>query len=543
MMNKELFNNPYTFLVIALVLFLPVFLINLGDQPIIEDEAIRSLVAFEMHKSGDYITPTIGGDQYLRKPPLYNWLIAASFTLTGNYNETSIRLPMIISLFLFGLSIFLLIKKELGTKMGAINALIFITLGRIVFFESLHGLIDIAFSWLTYLFFMLSYFFFKDKKYLSLFVTAYIITSITWLMKGLPSLVFLGTSLLVLFISNKKFKVLFSWKHFAGIFIFLLIIGIYYLIYFSRNDVSPQELFQTLLGQTTRRTAIRFGWWITIKHLFIFPFEMFYHFLPWSILVLVFFVKDARKRIFSHPFLKYNFLLLVFNVIVYWTSPEVHPRYILMLTPLFFTLVTWIYFKEKNNNNKMIRIPEYIFGLLLIMSCIAPYASLFIEETKNIDHIWLITILFFLSMVTLTFFYWKKVLMRLFWLSVAILVIRLGFDFIILPTRQLNTNEVEGKESAFELAKQTKEMPLVLYWNPDFEPSFYDKRNIIRNRYLYWLSVARDEMITIHLEINPDTIYIADENHIADRPVSIIGSFDQKLDDTKTLKLVTLSGD
>lgn len=526
MRRKEILNNPYFFLALALVLYFPAFLINIGDQPIIEDEAIRSLVAFEMDKSGDYITPTIGGDQYLRKPPLYNWLIVGSYKLFGNYSEMAIRFPMIISLLVFGLTIFFVVKKEMGVKMGVLNALIFITLGRVIFFESLHGLIDIAFSWLTYLFFMLSYIYFKRKQFLALFIVAYFIASITWMMKGFPSLVFLGITLLVLFISNKQFKMLFNWRHFAGIFVFILIVGGYYIIYFSRNDIEPGYLLNTLLGQTTRRTVLRFGWLITLKHLFTFPFEMFYHFLPWSVLWILLFVKGTFKKILSHPFLKYQLLVLVFNIIVYWSSPEVHPRYLLMLVPLLFTMITYIYYEEKEKNTKLIRVIEYIFGILLVLSVILPYISIFNDKTSPIDHILLISILLSLVMFVITVFYWKEVKMRLFWLAIALFAIRIGFDLIILPTRQQNSKEVTLKNNACELAKQIKGETINCYWNPEFENDPYYNRNPLLIRYQFYLSVAKDEIISITSEKKPGQLYLSKQEQIESLPVLNIEEVD-----------------
>ena len=53
----------------------------------IDDEAIRSLVAQEMLWSGNYVAPTMHGDTYLNKPPLWNWILAISFYLHGEASE------------------------------------------------------------------------------------------------------------------------------------------------------------------------------------------------------------------------------------------------------------------------------------------------------------------------------------------------------------------------------------------------------------------------------------------------------------------------
>ena len=75
-MNKKFF-------LLALALLPAALLIHLGVMVFIDDEAIRALVAQEMLWSGNYISPTMHGDIYLNKPPLFNWVLALSFTVFG----------------------------------------------------------------------------------------------------------------------------------------------------------------------------------------------------------------------------------------------------------------------------------------------------------------------------------------------------------------------------------------------------------------------------------------------------------------------------
>ncbi len=248
-------------LLAAILLFsIPAFFVNLGLQPLIPVEAIRALVAQEMIHSGDYLTPTLSGDIYLKKPPLYNWFIVASFQLSGWQNEFFMRLPMVFFMFIFTFSIFKLLENERGRHQAILVALLFLTNGRILFYESLHGLIDITFSWLVFLFFVLSYRLMQRGRHLSMYLVGYGLMALGYLMKGLPSLVFIAITLLVLHGMHGKLKMLFSWRHMAGIALFVLIVGSYYLSYFARNTVEPGEVFRVLLGETTRRTALRFGW-------------------------------------------------------------------------------------------------------------------------------------------------------------------------------------------------------------------------------------------------------------------------------------------
>ena len=76
-------NKPLYFSWYWQALFFPAYLINLNMVQMIRDEAIRAIVAFEMIQSGDFITPTIGGEPYLMKPPLFNWILAFSSSSQG----------------------------------------------------------------------------------------------------------------------------------------------------------------------------------------------------------------------------------------------------------------------------------------------------------------------------------------------------------------------------------------------------------------------------------------------------------------------------
>ncbi len=75
----------------ALALVGALFFLRLGDRPFRNpDEGRYAEIAHEMVASGDWVKPTVFGLGYLRKPPLFYWLIATSFRLFGE-NELSAR--------------------------------------------------------------------------------------------------------------------------------------------------------------------------------------------------------------------------------------------------------------------------------------------------------------------------------------------------------------------------------------------------------------------------------------------------------------------
>lgn len=534
-MTNRRFSTIQIIVFLTILLALPAFLIYLGLMPFIPDEAIRALVSMEMVQSGDYLTPTIGGDLYLKKPPLYNWIIALFFQVSGQYNEFFMRLPVVIFLFCYTLAIYHFVKKEMGTRMGILVALMFLTNGRVLYYESLHGLIDITFSWLTYLFFMFSYRFMQRRQYLALFLVAYGITAVSFLMKGLPSLVFLAITLLVLFISHRRFTMLFNWRHFCGIGLLVVVVGLYYFMYFNNNDISVDSLFSTLLGETTRRTVLRFGWERTIGHLFTFPFEMFYHFLPWTILVVLLFIKGSIRKIKSHPFLRYNALIILFNVVVYWTSPEVHPRYILMLIPPLLTILVYLY---NDLNERKSRIPdwiEYLLGMVLVILTLGMLTPLFVDPTRQFPLIGLTSISLLAILGLITFKFWQQPSIRLFWIIPALLVIRIGFNLLILPSRYLEAKEVRSREIARAVGKETGGHPLYIWWNPANTPDPYYGKRRTEYAYMFYVAAERKEQLLFRSKMQPGAFYIAREEDVRGLAADTIRDITPPDDDGKLL--------
>jgi 4-amino-4-deoxy-L-arabinose transferase-like glycosyltransferase len=512
----------YLFAALAAALFIPAYLINLNMVQMIRDEAIRAIVAFEMLQKNDFITPTIGGEPYLMKPPLFNWILAAFFNISGSYSETVIRMPVILTIMLFSATIFLFTKKEFGNRIALVNALAFATYGRIIFYESLHGLIDMTFSWLTYIFFMSSWYFFKRKKYLTLFLVAYSITIISYLLKGLPSLYFTAVTLLVLFIQGKQFKMLLNWRHFLGIGLLLLVLGGYYWLYFERNSLEPGQLFDVLTGEVTRRTVVRFGIWRTIRHLFTYPFENLYHFAPWSALVILFFRKGSFRFIKENEYLRYLALVFIFNIIPYWTSPESYARYILMLVPLAMTIMLAFYFnheKSKNWNNKTV---DYFFGGIIGISSLAGIALMLVPVTRDLPGIITVSVMMFLAMAIISYFYWKQNAWRLLWMAIAMLVIRIGFDYTIIPSWEKTHPVVATKQLAADLAKETAGQKLYVYWNPAFKPDPYFQYRYNNEIFTYYLSTFRGEITYVNTEQIPGPLYLAQWEHLVNQKFTVI---------------------
>ena len=98
-------------LLVGLCLLLIASGIGLRD-PWPADEPRFALIARDMVASGNWLFPKVGGDLYADKPPLFFWLIAACYLLTG-----SLRVSFLLPSLLAGIGTVLLVY-DLGGGCG-----------------------------------------------------------------------------------------------------------------------------------------------------------------------------------------------------------------------------------------------------------------------------------------------------------------------------------------------------------------------------------------------------------------------------------------
>jgi len=289
------------------------------------------------------------------------------------------------------------------------------------------------------------YYFGIKKQYYKLFLSAYFFASLAFLMKALPSLVFLGISLLVWFVSKRDFKRLFSWQHIAGFSLMILLVG-GYLFAYSR-DYSLKEYFSTLWSESSKRTFIDNDIWESIKHIFQFPFQFIYHFLPWTLLLPLLLWKKNRAAIWENELSRYFSLAFLFNIFIYWLSPEIYARYLFMFLPLLFGTLFFVLFK--NDNGKFVKF--YFKPLLIILSFLLIMLMLIsplIANSLNYEHFWA-KYFFSLSLLVLLTFLVKNGFKNYLLLSLGVILIsRIVFNFYVLPDRLINSSDQSQKNGA-----------------------------------------------------------------------------------------------
>ena len=470
-------ENPGKVFFFLILLAIPAFLINLGLLPLFADEPTRANVALEMILSNNFSVPTVGGEFYYNKPPFYNWILAEFYLLSGDFSEFTTRLPAIIPMFLFAINIYLWVNHLLKNKhIAALSGILFLVNGRMLIYDSMLGHIDIFYSWLTFNSFMLIFYFLEQKKWFLLFFSSYLITAITFLSKGMPSIVFQGFTLISVLLYTKNFKKLLSWQHILSGIICLLIIGAYFLNYYQYNP-NLEGYLSTIWDQSSRRTAAEFGFLTSLIHVISFPFEHAMHLFPASLLIVFCFHKEFIKGIRQNPFLTFVSIVFLANIWVYWLSPQTRPRYLLMLYPLLFIIWSHAYYSYRDILPKTQKVFNFILLGLAILVTLAIPSALFFGLDKYVPHLNIKIIFLTLScaLISLTIYRLKNTKIIAF--IALLMMVRLAFSWFILPHRYENMNGNYFKQSAIEIGSIVKKEPLYFYKYHPSEPEipFHDR--------------------------------------------------------------------
>ena len=496
-------------------------------MPLLVDEPIRALVALEMHHSGQFFAPTLQGFPYYNKPPLFNWLLVALFRLTGRQDELVLRLPTIAALLLYTTAIWRVLRPQLGSRLAFTVALAFATTGRVLFYDSFLGLIDLWHAGLTWLGFMAVWHYGQRGQWVRLFLITYALTAVGFLLKGLPSLVFQAIALLVYCLDQRQWRRLFGWQHVLGVGALLIILGTYFAIYSHHNSL--ETALATLWWQSSQRTVAAQPLADSIRYVLLFPLDFVKHFLPWTLLGVCLLRRDWRLAIFGPAFRRYNALLFLAVLPVYWLSPATIPRYLFMLIPLGLTVAVPLYQELGLARRWQVRWLDAAWLLLLgltTLGLLVPpglralaaaglVAPVELEFLRGVPQSWLLSVTFFGVLALGTYLFWRLADYRLLVLGYYLLVLRLAFDVFIFPARMQTSPEVGYRTAALRVGRETKGQPLMLW-----------PGSLLDNVEAFYIARERGEsLVTGALPPRPGTLYLADERLLQGRTYRTLDKF------------------
>ncbi len=468
------------------------FTLNIKQLTLIPDESLRALVALEMHLTGDYVTPKMGGEYYYKKPPVFNWIVAGYYQLTGDYSEMATRVPMLISFLVLSFLIFWFAKKHFNHRTAIVAALVFAVSPRIISYETLFGLIDMTYSLVVFLTIVLTWQLAAKKKNLSLFLITYFLTALSFLMKGIPSIAYQGLTLLVVFLMNREFKKLFTWQHLTGGLLFLLTLSGYYFAYSLKNPGHLEIALRTIFMESAEKSGIAYSFFDVLLHSVSFVGEIFYNYLPASLFVVLLFSSKIRQFVVKQRFVLFLSLAFVANISIYLVSPTTYMRYVIphfALLSIAFA-ATYFHFKESEKKIKLIKFIDGFFLVVAILIWLGHWSYGFVPQLDMIDFRWIkLTALAILLGVPIVVLF-KKRKFRIELLIISLLVFKLGFNWFIIPSRTHGFYLNEMREKSISVGEKMQGKKAVLY-----------NEGLIQTTHFY-LTAGKRELIPIAKDTN-----------------------------------------
>lgn len=519
-LENFLIKHPGKSFLFLIIFSIPAFFINLGLLALFADEPTRANVALEMILSKNYAVPTIGAEYYYNKPPFYNWILAGIYQLSGNYSEFTTRLPAIIPMFLFAFTIYFSVSYFLKDKrIAAISGILLLTNGRMLIYDSMLGHIDIFYSWLTYSSFMLIFYFLQKKNWFLLFFISYLITAITFLSKGLPSIVFQGFTLIAILAYTKNFKKLFSWQHILSGLICVLIIAAYFWNYYQYNP-NLEGYFSTIWDQSSRRTASEFGVWQSLTHIIIFPFEHVGHLFPASLLLLFCFHKNFLTGIKNNPFLTFISIVFLANIWVYWLSPQTRPRYLLMLYPLLFIIWSHAYFTYRE---KLPGINSFFNKLMLILAVMVSLCipgALFFDLQQYVPYLLPKVIVLSVAGGLISYTIYQLKTGKIFAFISLLIIVRFAFSWFVIPHRFEHLEDRKYRDAAIEMGNISKNQPFYLY---KYHPSELDIPH--HDRLIFYIQRSRMQQVKFTEALSKPGYYFTFDKDLVNPKATLVKTY------------------
>jgi len=283
-------------LLAAALIWAAVFLPGLGSTELKGEEARRVLPGRNMLMTGEWVVPHIAGRPYSRKPPLINWLAAASFKVTGVQNGWTARAPSVLAVLALGLGVVAFGARWMGAG-TALAAAVFVMTnlailekGRLAEIEPLYiTLSGLAFvSW--------SAFWVGERSPWLTYTVPWLFLGIAFLAKGPVHLPFFYLPVLATLLFSRRLKELFRLPHFAGLGLMVLtflpwaVANKRKLAGLLPDDEQPDKIWLTQLTSRLDFSGV------PITKYLLTPFEGVVNYLPWALPLLVLWWWASRKQ-------------------------------------------------------------------------------------------------------------------------------------------------------------------------------------------------------------------------------------------------------
>jgi hypothetical protein len=426
----------------SLIMLISATYMRLGDYPFSQtsEEGRRVLVSLEMKLQDNYWLPTVCGEPYYNKPPLFNWLIVP--VIENKNIEFATRSVSASILLLSGLLLFFILRPVKGQDHAALVILMFLSSLFVIGYISMVLNLDTLFAFLLILLFYLNYHYAVKRKFWLMYCLGYLVTSLAFMTKGFPALWFQGVSILISLALIRQLKKLFSFQHIVGLLILILIPGLYFLKYSEYGDV--YSYLGQLLNETTRVKDYKLS--EILSHIFAFPFFNMIAFAPALLLLPFVFLRRSVITIIRDKRLTYLISLVIVGSSIFAVTPYYSPYYSLMFVPLIIDVLISL-IPSLANISKREQVYTFIWGVFLCLISI-----------MRLDIQWYILLLFLLVICVIVFFNKHRV-----WIIISLGVGMILFK-LIYPIYSFNKEMyLEGnRNKCYEIARTYSNKKIVI---------------------------------------------------------------------------------
>lgn len=354
----------YRFIFLLLIASINIFW-GISNIPLLDpDEPAYAQTAKEMFLAADYLSPRIFGDFWFDKPPMYYWLVIASYKIFG-ISEFAARFPA--SLFALSTILFLYFKvrKHFNENIAFNSAIILSTCINFFYLAkaSVTDMVLLFFLTAT----LLSYF---ERKYAIMFIFA----SLATLTKGPVGFIFPGIIIFIHACLIRNFSLFKARNFYLGFFFYCLFtLPWYFLMYKTHGQI----FIDTFLGLhniarfTNAEHTNRVLWYFYFPVLIIGLF-------PW----INFFISSIYNAYNNKNYQDKSFLLFlqiwwIFIFIFFSIAKTKLVSYIFPLFPPLSIILAWNfeYLNNRygyNKNYSLIFSTLFFYGLFIAVWIVGP---------------------------------------------------------------------------------------------------------------------------------------------------------------------------
>ena len=322
---------------LLIVLVLAAYFVRLGDVSIRGEEPTRAQIAFEMMQRGDWIVPREQGEPFLSRPPLQNWLIAASSLVCGSREPWALRLPSALAMLATTLLIYGYSRTCLSRPGALSAAIVFATFGE-MFTMGAQAETEMVFIALVSASLLLWHWgHVRGWSEARTWIVSYVLVGLAVLCKGpQPPVYFLGSVTAYLLLTG-QWRRLFSWAHLAGALAGAAVVLAWLIPCIMRTSwpVARAILMNDTANRFQAWTAQNVG-----EHLVRLPLETLGCTLPWSLLLFGYVSSDLRRSLGkARPQALFMGLAVGLAFMTIWLPPNGETRYFSPLYPCVAVLI------------------------------------------------------------------------------------------------------------------------------------------------------------------------------------------------------------